>query len=208
MEDIPILIAEDVQSVAEAYSTHLASSEGISVVGVAPDGATAIQLTLQRKPSVVLMDIAMPVMDGIEATKHIKARSPETKVLSLSERGEPEKLQGMYRAGADGLLHKNCGLCDIENAIRSVVRGGFYLCSGIDASILGDQAARTAPEELALKDKSILRLAAEGNTHEEIAELLGMKPSTVGTHLTRMLKKYGVRNTVALYKYAIDNGLL
>ena len=208
MKRIRVLIAEDQHLVRDAFCSLLRSRRGISVVGEAADGDEAVHLTREKEPDIVLMDIAMPLMDGIKATRLIKEEMPDVKVLALSEHHDAPSVQGMFGAGASGFLHKMCRLCDVVEAIDCVLADGSYLCDRIDPSVLVAQARleKDAGPTPSPRQQQVLELMIEGLSTKGIAEKMDVAPSTVETHRRRMIKKFSVQTSHGLIKYGIERG--
>ncbi|MBM3268539.1 MAG: response regulator transcription factor [Candidatus Sericytochromatia bacterium] len=213
MTDRPIrvLLIDDHALIREGLRAVLSAREGLEVVGEAPNGAQGLALVQDLHPDVVLMDISMPAMSGIEATEAIARTAPDVRVLGLTVHENPEYFTRMLSAGAAGYVLKGATSEELVSAIRSVFLGGIYLTAGM-AGFLGKAcSARTgepaggrfAPDGLTPREGEILELMAKGRTNHEIAELLHLSVSTVQTHRANMVRKLGLESNQHLIMYAI-----
>ncbi len=185
------------------------------VVGEAQDGRQAIQEAQRLQPDVILMDITMPDMNGIEATRQIKKLLPETKVLMLTMHEHDEYVFQALRAGASGYMLKEAADTDLISALRVIQNGQFYLSPTAQSVMVGDylQRVRTGEEKdsyssLTEREREILKLVAEGYTNNKIAERLIISPKTVDTHRTHVMDKLNLHSRAELVKYAMRRGLL
>jgi two-component system response regulator NreC len=183
------------------------------VVGEALDGDEALALTEALQPDVVLMDIAMPGMDGLEATRRIKTRWPQVEVLVLTMHRSDEYFFEMLRAGASGYVLKSAEIGELVNAVRLVSRGEVYLYPTMARQLVQDFLSRAdespVPESsLSPRENEILKLLAEGYSSKEIAAKLVISPSTVHTHRSNLMSKLGLSNRRELIQYARKRGLL
>jgi len=218
-ERIRVLVADDHTIVRRGLVSLLALGEGIDVVGEAADGRTAVELALELEPDVVLMDVSMPELNGLEAASRIKKKSPEIKVLILSAHDNEEYVLQVVRSGANGYLLKNTSSDDLYAAIRSVHRGHAYFSPSV-SKIIADEllrGPRPGPAEadegpaltrLTSREREIIQLIAEGRTHQQIGELLHISPRTVDTHCNNLMKKLDIHDSAALVAYAIKNGIV
>lgn len=210
---IKVLIVDDHQLFREGIVTLLFSAENIEVIAQAEDGLDAIEKAKHFKPDVVLLDITMPRMNGIEATKKLKALIPEIKIISLSMHSEKEYVKGVLDAGADGYLLKNCTYRQLTEAIQSVYDGKKYLSEDITGLVISgylssSNSEASEYEKLSGREKEIFLLFAEGKSTREIAELLFISVKTVNTHKQNMLEKLELKSNADLIKYALKNGLI
>jgi two-component system NarL family response regulator len=210
---IRILLADDHQMFRDGLRSILASEDDLEVVGEAGDGRTAVAMARTLVPDVVVMDIAMPDLYGVEATRQIKGDNPEIKVIALSMYPDRRYVTGMLEAGASGYVLKAAAFDELRRAVRVVSEGKHYLSPDItgvviEAHVRPPSEADTAPDTtLGPREREIVQLLAEGHTSPEIAQRLHISPSTVATHRRNIMRKLGVHNTAELTKYAIREGL-
>ena len=210
-----VLIAEDQRILAEEIAESLEDETAIVVLGIANNGAEAVQLTYQFSPDVVLMDIEMPIMDGIQATRIIRQEKPETRVLVLTVLEDDAHLFEALKCGATGYLLKNSTTTEIVQAIRAVAAGEAALPPAQAARVLSefDRLARQRQSLLALFEKlsrteiTVLSLVGEGKTNMQIARSLYVEETTVKSHLTHILRKLEVNNRIEAARIARQSGL-
>jgi len=214
---IRVLVADDQAAVRGGFAALIASEHGMEVVGEAANGREAVDLSRRRLPHVVLMDIRMPVLDGLEATRLICADPAlsATRVLVLTTFDLDEYVYGALRAGASGFLLKDAGPRDLLHAIRVIAAGDGLLAPSITRRLIAEFAARSDPREpppqlldLTDREREILRLVAGGLTNAEIAERLVISPLTAKTHVSRILGKLGCRDRAQLTTLAYETGLV
>jgi len=210
---IKVLIVDDHKLFREGIATLLFSAENIEVIAQAEDGQDAIEKAKHFKPDVVLLDITMPRMNGIEATKKLKALIPGIKIISLSMHSEKEYVKGVLDAGADGYLLKNCTYRQLTDAIQSVYDGKKYLSEDITGLVISGYLSSSNAEaseygKLSVREKEIFLLFAEGKSTREIAELLFISVKTVNTHKQNILEKLELKSNSDLIKYALKNDLI
>ena len=210
---VRVLIADDHTIVRTGLRLLLKAEADIDVVGEALDGAEALKLAEIHHPDVVLMDIAMPGMDGLEATRQIKARWPEIKVLVLTMHRSDEYFFEMLKAGASGYILKGAETSDLIHAVRVVGRGEVFLYPTMAQMLVKDylnsiQWGEGSGTSLSPREKEILRLISEGSSTKEIAEKLVISPSTVHTHRSNLMAKLGLNNRRELIQYARQRGLI
>lgn len=211
MSKIRVLLADDHAVLRDGLRSLLNLQDDIEVVGEAGDGQAALEMVRQLCPDVVVMDIAMPVMDGLEATRWLKQEHPETRVLILTQHDNREYVFSLLQAGAAGYVLKKSGGAEVAAAIRSVFREGAFLPPGIAREVM-DRYIQRAPEEmgrprLTEREKEVLRLIAEGKSSKEIAEMLCLSVKTVMAHRTNIMEKLDIHSRTELVKYAIRQGL-
>lgn len=210
---IRVLVVDDHAILRDGIRSLLESQEDIVVVGEAGDGSEAIELVDKLLPDIVLMDISMPKTNGLEATRLIRERFPQVKVLILTQHDNREYIAPALSAGASGYVLKRSGRREMLNAIRQVYEQGAFLTSNITQEVLQEysQAGRSGREEeqhLTDRERQVLQLIAEGNSNKEIALELGISPKTVSVHRTNIMSKLNVQNTVELIRFATNSSLL
>lgn len=212
---VRIVLAEDHIIVRDGVKALISAFPQFEIVGEAEDGLRAIQLVDELKPDLILMDLTMPRLNGMEAISEIKSRSPETKVLILTVHKIEEYVRASLQAGADGYLLKKSTQEELVNAIRHVISGEPYLDPGISGRIIaGYLTGKPAgPDEsrwgiLTKREREVLKLIAEGYKNSEIAQHLCISVHTVETHRDNLMKKLDLHNTAALTAFAIDQGLI
>lgn len=210
---IKVLIADDHQLFREGLANLLFSAENIEVIAQAKDGNEAIEKVKHFKPDVVLLDIAMPILNGIEATKKIKALFPEIKTITVSMHSDKQYVKGALEAGADGYLLKNCTYRQLTDAIQSVYDGKKYLSQDITELVISGYLTPSATDTneystLSEREKDIFLLFAEGKSTKEISDKLFISVKTVNTHKQNILDKLGLKSNADIVKYALKNGLI
>jgi DNA-binding NarL/FixJ family response regulator len=214
---VRILIADDQQLIRDGFGLILATATDIEIVGEASNGLEAVSLTRELRPDVVLMDIRMPELDGIEATRRILAQSndPKTSVLILTTFDLDEYVYDALRAGASGFLLKDVPARQLVAAIRTIREGDALLSPSITRRLIEEFSASRAPatpavelDELTPRELEVFRLLATGKTNGEIADELVIGESTVKTHVTRILMKLGVRDRVQAVVLAYESRLV
>jgi two-component system response regulator NreC len=214
MERIRVLIADDHRLVRAGIRSLLEGHSDIEVVGEAGSGQEAIEQTMRLQPDVILMDIAMGDLSGLEATQEIKERTPQVNVLALTMHDREEYFFAMLKAGALGYVLKESEPSELLAAIRAVQRGEAFLSPGVTKAVLEDYLAQhpnqmpSRYDSLSLREKEVLRLAAEGQTTREIADILHLSAKTVEKHRASMMHKLGLHSLPELIKYAIRKGLI
>lgn len=214
METIRVLLVDDHAILREGIRALLAISKDIDVVGEAGDGQQAIEQVQELLPDVVLMDIAMPGLDGLEATRRIKDRFKNVKVLILTQHENREYVFPILKAGADGYVLKKAAGTELISAIRAVHEGGTFLYPTVAKTVVEDYLRpdgtvtdRRHPR-LTEREIEILKLVAEGKSNQEIADLLCLSAKTVNGHRTNIMDKLDLHNRTELVKYAIRTGLI
>lgn len=208
---IRVLIADDQRVVREGLSMLLGLLDGIEVVGAAADGDEAVRLAVARAADVVLMDLRMPRLDGIEATRRLCEARPQTRVIALTTYADEPTVLGALRAGARGYLTKDAGADEIERAVAAVARGEAAVDRAVQHHLLAAVAespdAAALPDGLTPREAEVLGLIAEGLSNGQIAERLVVSPATVKTHVNRVFAKVGARDRAQAVAYAYRNGL-
>ncbi len=205
---IRILVTDDHAVVREGLKMFLGLDPDLEVVGEAANGAEAVRLARELHPDVVLMDLLMPAMDGIEATTAIRAELPEVEVIALTSVLEDASVVGAIRAGAIGYLLKDTQAAELRRAIRAAAEGQVQLAPQAAARLLREVRAPENPEKLSDRETDVLRLLAEGQANKEIAKQLGIAEQTVKSHVSSILSKLGVSSRTQAALHAIRIGLV
>ena len=214
---ISVLIVDDQAMVRAGFRMLLEAEPDVQVIGEAEDGAVAVTAVRSLKPDVVLMDIQMPVMDGLEATRHIMAEQSKvpTRVLILTTFERDEYIFESLRSGASGFILKNAPPEDLVNAIRVVAEGKALLAPSVTQRIIAEFAKKPVPKTYELEIKrltereiEVVRLVARGKTNEEIASNLSISEATVKTHVSNVLTKLDLRDRVQVVVFAYESGLV
>ena len=210
-----ILIAEDYTILREGLRSLLASNPDFEVAGEAEDGNQAVQQTEKLKPDVVLMDLSMPRMNGMEAIREAKKRCPETKILALTIHKDEEYIRATLTAGANGYVLKDATHAELVMAIKSVLAGKHYLSPGVSEKIIegyleGGKVLKpvSAWETLTQREREVLKLIGEGYKSKEIADYLCISVKTVDKHRANLMQKLDLHNVQTLTAYAIEKGLV
>lgn len=214
---IKIVIADDHQIFIEGIKSLIKDSEKVLLVGEARDGETLLNVLKAKNPDVVLMDVNMPKMSGIEASKKIRLLFPDIKILGLTMSDDADSVSEMMRAGALGYLLKTTSKAELISAIVHVNNGEKYLSAEMSMKLIEKMFDDNEKEEveriprkadITKRELDIVRLIAQEMTNVEIAKKLNNSPMTIITHRKNLLRKLGVKNTAGLVKYAVMNGLL
>lgn len=213
MNRIRVLVADDHTIVRQGLVGILKGSAEVEVVGEAADGAEAVEKALKIRPDVVVLDVSMPRLNGIEATRRIHEALPGTRILVLTMHDEEEYVLKMVRAGASGYLLKESAASELLDGIRELKRGKtFFGAHAARALAEAFQRDEPVPEDpygrLTNREREIFQLVVEGKTNREIAELLCISPKTVDNHRTRLMEKLGLHSTAELVRYAAKHKLL
>lgn len=215
MPKIKVLVVDDHTIVRDGICALLALAGDIEVVGEAANGNEALNVIRQLNPDVVLMDIAMPVMGGLEATRRINKEFPKVKVLILTQYEDKEYVFPVIESGAAGYISKAAASSELASGIRSVYQGDSYLSPSI-ARLMVENYQHTAGErvtndpygQLTERERDVLKLIAEGHSTQEIADILVITPKTVEGHKTNLMTKLGIHNRIDLVKYALRKGII
>jgi DNA-binding NarL/FixJ family response regulator len=212
---IGVLLADDQELVRSGFRLILELADGIEIVGEAADGREAVRLAKELQPDVVLMDVRMPELDGIEATRRLRQAGVEARVLVLTTFDLDEYVYAAVRAGASGFLLKDAPREQLVTAVRTVARGEALLAPAITQRLIERFVARPAPDqaapalaELSARELEVLRLLARGFSNAEIAGALVVGEATVKTHVARILRKLDLRDRVQAVVFAYETGLV
>lgn len=207
---IRILLADDHALVRHGFRMILAAQADMEVAGEAGNGREAVELAEKLKPDVVIMDVTMPELNGIEATRRLIELSPRTRVLALSMHKDAVYVREILRAGARGYLLKDSADADLLAAVRAVAKGEGYLSPGVSDAVLSDYRRHvTDPVDLlTTREREVLQLIAEGKTNKEIATHLTLSVYTVEAHRGRVMEKLNLHSTGELVRFAVRSGLI
>ncbi|SRR5258708_5927785 len=213
MAKIRLLLADDHALVRASFKSFLNDFPDFEVVAEAGDGRQALKLVAEHKPDVALMDIAMPSLNGIEATRRISKEHPDTRVIILSMHSGEEYVMQALEAGASGYVLKGAAPLELELAITSVARGERFLSPGISKQVIDAYLGRTAKrprslEQLTSRQREVLQLVAEGKSSKEIAHLLGASVKTIETHRATVMKRLEIKDVAGLVRYAVHHRLV
>ena len=211
---IQILLADDHAIVREGLRYLLNAQSDLQVIGEVADGRQAVEQAGRLHPDVVVMDIAMPVLNGIEATEQIRLASPSTQVVILSMHATREHVYRALSAGALAYLLKDTAGTELVDAVRVVHNGQRYICKRITELVIegfidlrAQNAVKSPLEKLSGREREILQLVVEGKSSVEIGQMLHLSPKTVETYRSRMMEKLGIKDLPGLVKFAIQHGL-
>lgn len=206
---VRILIAEDQQLVRQGLVALLAVDD-VTIVGEAEDGRGAVEMARALAPDVVLMDLSMPELDGVEATRRIKQVAPQVRVLALTVANCERRVAEALAAGADGYALKKLGHAELMAAINAVCAGKTYLGPGLSEDLVKEylEGADLLTGSLTAREREVLQLIARGHKNREIADELGIAIKTVETHRTKIMQKLDLHNSAELAAYAIRRGLI
>jgi len=215
MEKIRVLVVDDHTIVRDGIRALLGLAGDIEVVGEAENGREALDRVRELVPDVVLMDVAMPTMDGLEATRRIHREFPQTKLLALTQYDDREYVFSVVEAGAQGFISKTAASAEVVSGIRAVHRGDSFLSPSV-AKLLVEHYREGATlrksqdpyGQLTDREREILKLLAEGYTGQEIAEMLVISPKTVEGHKTNLMSKLDIHSRIDLVKYALRKGII
>lgn len=215
MKKIKLLVVDDHAIVREGICALLELSPETVVIGEAANGNEALEMVGKLTPDVVLMDIVMPVMDGLEATRRICKDYPPVKVLVLTQYDDREHVMQIIEAGAAGFVNKSSVSAELVRAIRAVFQGDSFLSPAVARYLVEDfrkenseRRSHDAYSQLTEREREVLKLLADGYTTREIADLLIISPKTVDGHKTRLMSKLELQNRIELVKYAIRRGIV
>ena len=208
---ISVLIADDHGVVAEGLRHLVGSQPEMHVIGLAENGRDAVRAAVEARPDIVLMDHGMPIMNGTEATRLIRERCTETRVIMLSMYSDAVHVYRALQAGATGYIIKRSVAKELVDAIFAVHRGGRYLSRQLTDVVIDHVVHRSAPDDpldrLSSRERQVLQLLAEGHSVAEIAATLSLSPKTVETYRARMMEKLGIYELAGLVRFAIQQGV-
>ncbi|HUV58675.1 MAG TPA: response regulator transcription factor, partial [Desulfatiglandales bacterium] len=214
-DTIKIILADDHRIFRKGLKSLLSEKENIEVLAEADNGDEALEAARKYKPEIVIMDIAMPKMDGIEATRQIRDRFPDTEVVILSMHAKKAYIDQVLKAGAKGYVLKDSDEENLLSAINTVHNGGYYLDSPIADQVLSDyfrdkskRELKKQSDPLSEREREVLRLLAEGHSNQEVADTLYISRKTVENHRANIVRKTGIQGQVGLTKYAARIGLI
>lgn len=213
MKPISVLLADDHTLVLAGIRGLLTKLDGVEVVGEAADGHQTLRLAETLRPDIVLLDIGMPGLNGLEVAERLHRLDPAIRVVILSMHASEEYVLRALRAGAAGYLLKDSAVTELEVAVRSVARGETYLSPPVSKRVVDDYVSRTGgvPDPLAVltaRQREILQMVAEGHTSKEIAQSLGLSYRTIETHRNQLMKRLGVTDLTGLVRFAVRAGLV
>ncbi len=211
---IRVILADDHRILREGLRSVLEAESNIEVVAEAQNGRETVKLVRRLEPDIVVMDVAMPDLNGVDATAKIRGAGLSTKVLALSMHSDGQYVRGMLKAGASGYLLKDCAGEELAAAIRTVMGNRVYVSPDIAGVIVGDYVQHLSGEAtpggspaLSTREREVLQLIAEGKSTAQIAEQIHVSVKTVETHRKRLMDKLEIRNVAELTKYAIREGI-
>lgn len=216
MEKIKILLADDHQMFLDGLSSLLTQLKEVQVVATVKSGDEALEKLSLLSPDLVIIDLNMPVLNGIETTRLIKSRYPKVKILGLTMDNDLDSVTAMLEAGASGYVLKNTGKAELEVAIKQVMQGDPYLSQSISNQLAQNllqnfqekKEQENALDVLTERELEILKMIALENSNSEIANSLFISPKTVETHRKNLMRKIGVRNSLGVYKFAVKHKLV
>jgi len=210
---IRVLVADDHAIVRHGLIRSIQQEQDMEVVGQASEGHKAVERARELTPNVVVMDISMPGLNGIEATRLIRRDAPETRVIGLSMHSARRFVTEMFKAGAAGYLLKDCEFDELAEAIRAVARGNTYITPAISSVVIESYIRQPQQETdgafsvLTAREREVLQLMAEGHSTRQVARRLYISPKTVEAHRLKVMRKLDIDNVAQLTKYAIQEGL-
>lgn len=208
-----ILLADDHQIVRDGLKSLIEKQPAMRVVGEASNGRDVVRLAGELQPDVIILDIGMPELNGIDATRQIKAQHPLIKILALSMQSDSRFVAQMLSVGASGYLLKDCAFEELSRAIQTVIEGQTYLSPGITSQVIKDYVRRINTSDqaeghfLTPREREVIQLLAEGLSTKDIASHLTISVKTVETHRTQIMEKLDMHSIAQLTKYAIREGL-
>ena len=215
MENLRIVLADDHTLFRQGLRRVLEEQPGWQVIADASDGAAAVRLTMERQPHVVIMDIAMPRLNGVEATRQIVRRAPDVRVLILSMYSDDLYITQALQAGAHGFVLKDSADADLVRAVRDLAAGKSYFSPTVSKVVLDDYVRHLADrgisdrfDALTEREREVFQLIAEGHSNKDIASLLHLSPGTVETHRARIMEKLDLHSAAEIVLYAVRKGVI
>ena len=215
MDHLHIVLADDHTLFRQGLRRVLEEQAGWQVVAEASDGAEAVRLTLEREPHIVILDIAMPRLNGVEATRQIARRLPDVRVLIVSMYSDDLYITQSLQAGAHGFILKDSADADLVRAVRDLAAGKSYFSPAVSKVVLDDYVRYLADrgvtdrfEALSEREREVFQLIAEGNSNKDIAQLLHLSPGTIETHRARIMEKLDVHSAAEIVLYAVRKGVI
>jgi DNA-binding NarL/FixJ family response regulator len=210
MKRIRILLADDHGVVRQGFKMILSAQADMEIVGEAANGREAVELAERLKPDIVVMDVAMPELNGIEATRRLAESAPHARVLALSMHKDSVYVRETLRAGARGYLLKDSGANDLVAAVRAVASGEGYLSPAVSNAVLDDyrRHVTNAMDLLTSREREVLQMLAEGKTNKEIAAALNLSVYTVDAHRGHIMEKLNLHSINELVRFAVRNGMV
>jgi DNA-binding NarL/FixJ family response regulator len=215
MENLRIVLADDHTLFRQGLRRVLEEQPGWQVIADASDGAAAVRLTMERQPHIVIMDIAMPRLNGVEATRQIVRRAPEVRVLILSMYSDDLYITQALQAGAHGFVLKDSADADLVRAVRDLAAGKSYFSPAVSKVVLDDYVRHLADrgisdrfDALTEREREVFQLIAEGHSNKDIAALLHLSPGTVETHRARIMEKLDLHSAAEIVLYAVRKGVI
>ena len=204
-----VLLADDHGLIRQGLKALL-EGQGFQVVGEASDGQEMLRTAEKTRPDVAILDIRMPVLNGVDAARELKKSSPNTKIIILTQHDENQYVTEALHAGAKGYVLKNQGAEDLVHAIREVCRGAVYLSPSISHTVVGAYLSKgtVSADALSGRERQVLQLVGEGKSTKDIALQLGISVKTAESHRARLMKKLDIHETASLVRYAIRRGLI
>ena len=205
-----IILADDHLMLAEAFANLLAAD--YDVLGSVANGRDLVEMAKRQKPDVVIVDISMPLLNGLDAGRQIKLALPDVKVIFLTVNEDPELVAEAFRCGASGYILKNCAVSELTEAIEQVLRGRSYvtplITEGMVNSLLQGPGHGNAPANLTLRQREVLQLLAEGRSMKQVARILDISPRTVAFHKYRIMEELQAKTNTELIQFAIKNNII
>ncbi len=211
---VKLIVADDHTLMREALCNKLDSKPDLEIVAQADNGRQAVELSQKHAPELIIMDVSMPDLNGVEATKRIHNNNPNIKIIALSMHSEQKFVTDMLKAGASGYLNKACRFEELLEAINVVISGEIYLDRGIGTKVIKDYLSSLSQNEdsnseiLTSREREVLQMVAEGRSSKEVAFKLGIEEHTIVKHRQNIMNKLDIRDIPGLTKYAIREGII
>ncbi|MFM1748894.1 MAG: hypothetical protein RLZZ188_2560 [Verrucomicrobiota bacterium] len=206
-----LIIVEDQTAIRELLAEVIRLDDAFQVVGEAGDGQSAVQLCLDLKPDVCVLDAKLPGLNGVDVLRRIVPRLPGMRVLVFSGHESPQLIRAMLEAGAHGFVEKTAGLLELRRGLEAVAKGGTYFGPSVAAllrTVIAEPAGSVGDGALTDREREILQLVAESHTTKEIAAKLGISAKTVDNHRTNLMRKLDVHDVAGLTRYALEHGIV